>query len=271
MPHTSSFNARHQKAFITGSTSPRAGKSRATPEVSPLIEFVVDAPVTPHFARKVDRAIRSLPEHVQQVLYNAGIRVVATRFITDAFPDLKGKTPRGWSPGTTWDNADGMFMYEKHKIVLAQHYWTCPPVKVDRFKHTRRIRRGAYVMPVQKVDDRYLMRNIAADRLFRHEAGHAVDEVLKYISQSEAFKRAYMSDYRMFKKQDKLAMYYHIQPDTKTGKPTAAGLSEAFAEAFASLYGGGANHLDHFKKHFKHTMAFVEQVISPEALKAQGL
>ncbi len=76
-----------------------------------------------------------------------------------------------------------------------------------------------------------LSRNIS--NTFRHEVGHAVDDVLGIPSQSKAFIKAYEEDVKNISIFDKDKIGYYLQEGR-------VGLEETFAEVYASLTGGGS-------------------------------
>ena len=69
-----------------------------------------------------------------------------------------------------------------------------------------------------------------------------------YLSQSNIFMKAYQKDIARFSNDDKKIWHDLIQP-------------EVFADAFASLYGGGCCKVTPFRKAFPHTIACVEQTV----------
>lgn len=74
-------------------------------------ELVVEAPA----ARAVDaaraaaarQAMGRLPVAVQRKAADAGAKLYIVAKLTDRLPHLKGQAPRGWPPGSTWDDLSG--------------------------------------------------------------------------------------------------------------------------------------------------------------------
>lgn len=147
----------------------------------------------------VDR-VAMLPMSVMQELSAHGVKVAVGRgSVTDVMTELKGVQPRGWPPGTSWNDVPGLHDPSKKRVVVA----------TEAHAGGRRISTG----------------HGSAD-LVLHETGHALDHARKSESKSQAFRAAYEKD-----KARMLLGTYLLQPGD-------AGLSEAYAESFGSFMVG---------------------------------
>jgi hypothetical protein len=167
-----------------------------------------------NFIDKMDRDFVGLPQEVRKLLKKEGIKVVVGDTIPDVAPELKDVRPRGHAEGSKWDHIEGFFRSspEDKMVVVTEH-------RLDRISE----------------------KMVASDRLegvLRHEVGHGVDEALHRCSQDDAFQAAYEADKaiidRNLNDRQKDTLEYFLQSGY-------AGPSEAFAELFAILHGGGAS------------------------------
>jgi hypothetical protein len=75
---------------------------------------------TPEDANMVAEKLSKLPQQVLDVLKREGVRVVACRGnVTDHRPDLKGKQPRGWEPGSTFEQVQGLYSPDRNECVIS--------------------------------------------------------------------------------------------------------------------------------------------------------
>ena len=239
--------------------SRRMAKEPQFGATSPLIQNSPLGLASPEFEAKADKAIKSLPAFVQKGFERGGVHVVIAKFLTDAFPQLKGVVPRGWDPWMTWDNSDALA--SNPEIGMAEFSWASTvPRDGSSFAKMKLLPRSQYVTPAVTKPNNMLVKNTATEFVLRHEAGHVVDDLLADASDSSPFAMAYLRDLVKMTPADKAECYYYIQPDA-AGSPTSGGRSEAFAEAFAQLYGGGCNEKSSFQKHFKNLLGFTEQAM----------
>ncbi len=164
-------------------------------------------------------SLHELPQNDLALLEAMGYRFKTARMLTDAAPHLKDKPVRG-QPDAKWDNLEGVFIPSDKAIVVSQEY----------------LSRGEQ----QVSSDR-------TDGVLRHEVGHAIDDALGRISRSEEFRQSYEKDLRRINKKARLQeliglasakrkisdLEYFMQ-EGETGR------SEAFAELYGMLRGGGA-------------------------------
>lgn len=73
------------------------------------------------FAHVADKAVKDLPQSMHTKLLNHGVKVRTAKVIPDILPELKGKRPRGWPKGTTWDDCGGCYDPRTKTIVVADH------------------------------------------------------------------------------------------------------------------------------------------------------
>jgi hypothetical protein len=169
--------------------------------------------ISNQFRDIVSNAIGELPQSVIDLLAHKGDRILAGESIITVFPELKNMHPHGWPSSWTWDRADGVFRSELNTVEVSE--------KV--FDGTRTVF------------------SVRAGGVARHETGHAVDRALgqqgQDFSSTQAFVDAYRQDVAKVSARDKANNAYVLQPGV-------AGPSEAFAEVFASMYGGPVNAKD---------------------------
>jgi uncharacterized Zn-binding protein involved in type VI secretion len=154
------------------------------------------------------------PLHMQQALDAGGGKIVVCRgSVTEHLTDLKGKPPRGWKNGKTWDSVPGAFDPNSNEVVIATTGHGTPA--------------GAHVPGTGEEH--------GATNLVLHEGAHGIDHNTPggKASQSPAFVAAHTAD------KPTLTDYEgtNVSPE--------AARSEAFAESAARHYGGdpaAANH-----------------------------
>jgi|GEM_PF-1126785 len=163
---------------------------------------------SPEYAAEVKRQFDTLPENVRRLLAESGNKIVVGGKLSDADPDLRGVRPRGWPPGSTWDDDDGLYNPTKKEITVAQTH----------FDHDR----NAFV------------NNDRTEGSIKHEAGHAVDAALGNMSHSDDFKQAFDADVARMSAAEKQRFAYLLQDGH-------AGHEETFAEVFGGMNGSSAN------------------------------
>lgn len=189
--------------------------------------------VSTRFQDEIRHAVRTIPQPVWDGLERRGWRVQAAPSVTEAAPWLKGTQPRGWPDGYTWDHSDAVHLPESRLLVLGE---------------TRRTGRG----------DRIPSSRIGG--VLRHELGHAFDMLLggprHFRSLTPAFTAAYRQDTQRLSAQQRSTLRYYLQA-------RSAGYQETFAEAFATILGGGSDVTlsSEFRQGFPSVIDFVEQSI----------
>ncbi len=183
------------------------------------IEYTGD-PASDAYRDFVTTTTAGYPRGVQKALREHGTRIEVTGKLTSAYPGLKGKHPRGWPAGTTWDSVSGLHSPSKNAIIVSEKY--------------RLIRQKHYVSEGPK-------RRLG---MLNHEVGHAYDQTYMAskayatipagsYSRTPAFAKAHRDDLKALRKNDLQNMHrrrYFMQKGD-------AGRSETFAECFAEAAG----------------------------------
>lgn len=205
-----------------------------------LIDLVTSVNASVEHVKELQAAFDSQPDKIKNLLRSQGWQVVATRKISTAMPELREVKPRGWPPGSTWDNASALCDASTKRIVIAENSLQGldgPAAKELKVGHT----------------------------LGRccHEIGHAVDHALKGASETAEFKQAYEKD---LKDQEKLpdaerkwmkeAFAYFLQPGE-------AGRQEAWADLYAASIGKNSYPVNKdLSKYFPGAFKIVQTQIS---------
>lgn len=211
------------------------------PEAKPEAAPDVVTPPSKNFTDKVNDTYNGMSKEVRDLIDSSGAKLVPTRKITDAMPELKGQKPRGWPPGSTWDAVDGAYSPSKKLIIVAEE--------------------------VEDQNGQWRKSNRTTD-VTRHEVGHAVDAALNYYSAHPDFGKVYQSDKAAVPTIDQKTLEYFLQPGT-------IGAEETFAEGIADLEGGATGGAT-FSRNFKATIDHIKQrlkasqpaIITPPAVTA---
>lgn len=161
------------------------------------------------FSDAVQNAILAMPETLTKAVAKNGYVIVLAETVTVALPRLAGKTPRGYSGGSTWENADGLAT--NRKIIIAEYAKTFPNNKIVRTSNAR------------------------ASALIRHEYGHAIDRIYQ-VSDIDYFVKAYNEDAQKIINNPLIEQSDDLNYALQRG---IAGRQEVFADIFAKLHGGG--------------------------------
>ncbi len=177
--------------------------------------------VSDRFLGTVEDAYMKLPKGIRELLANDRQKIVLGPTSTDIKPHLAGVQPRGWKQGHTWSMADGLHDGAGKEIVVAEHY------RIDNGNGPRIFAKSPRPAGV-----------------FRHEAGHAVDQALNHFSDHPDFIAAYQRDMatrvaKLGKAAQERIEYFLQSQQGKLG--SAAGRSEIFAEMFGIINGGGCS------------------------------
>ncbi len=178
-------------------------------------DFVHSAGATPEFAREVDRLMGELPPGVLRILRDGGYRVIAAGDMRDYDPALATQRPRGWGPGMTWANADGLHNAGTRQVMVSNRMRDSNGLYVESGRT-----RGALL----------------------HEVGHAVDASLGNFVRTPEFAAAYERDAAAMTPAQRTQFEYLLQgyPTTREN-PNYAGRQETFAEVFGAICGSSAN------------------------------
>ena len=178
---------------------------------SPLLDqYEVAAHISDEFRATLEQTLAQLPTSLMQTISDSGYQLRFGATLLELRPDLKGKTPRGWPPGSTFEQVDGLHDPDEQQICVFEYFK--PDLTATRY-----------------------MKNTRAAGVFRHEIGHLLDRLLGGLSDQQRFRAAYERDLNQLLTQDSLfeECDYYVQDGV-------AGRKEAFAELFAILFGGGA-------------------------------
>jgi thioredoxin reductase len=180
------------------------------------------------FQSEIRSALGQIPPRAMKTMGEEGITFKVGSRLTELNPELKGVHPRGWSAGTTWDSAEGMFSHEQKAVNIAEFY---RPVGKKEFVRTDRTR-----------------------GLVLHESGHGFDYALgRPSATSSAFIYAYTVDRKSIPKEARGPLRYFLQK----GK---AGRSETFAEIFGWQIERGSMRSD-IRKYFPKTSELVKKAM----------
>lgn len=188
--------------------------------------------VSDEFRKTVIDSLEMVPDKLQIELDKAGQKVKIGPKLTDIYPELKGRHPKGWPAGATWDSSEGICRGSLDPSIAE----TFRPIKSKTFIKSERI-----------------------DRVVLHEYGHSVDTYLKnnnlLNSSSYSFTEAYRKDIITLKADPgsaKLYLSYYMQAGP-------AGKSECFADLFASLFGKAVSNKENLlAKTFSRTANLME-------------
>ena len=151
--------------------------------------------------------LQKLPAILLQRAERSGVQVVACRdSVTDHLASLRGQTPRGWPPGTTWDSVPALYDPASMSVVMATHGGARAERELPEPGHGHG----------------------SSNALF-HEFGHALDgtRALGLDSKSAEFRAAYTNDLPALRSQNQT---YLLQPGD-------AGPEEAYAEIASRFFG----------------------------------
>lgn len=227
---------------------PEAAKDFVFPDLGMKVE--THGNLQEDFLQQAVEGLRSVPLRFREWLKAKGNRkVVLTERTMLAHPELKGMKPRGWYEGATWDHAGGHYSPGGQYISISQD--------ILEFGSTTKYTRETRTLGVM-----------------RHEMGHMIDAALGQPEFGKSFDSAIAgSDNRIFKdayKRDLKAADLDATWDSDKGilayflQDGKAGLSEAFAEGFAILYGGGGGGAAQkylFTKRFPETLKAIERIL----------
>jgi hypothetical protein len=181
-----------------------------------------------HNSKEISRIFNEMPQPVLNSLAENGCKLHLGNRLGDVRPDLKGKRPRGWLKGMTWESAEGLYDRDRKEIVSCNQRlgWN-----------------GEYVDSNRKIGVLY------------HETGHAFDQASGDASRSPEFIRAYNEDVHQqhVSGMDTKPYSYFLQSGN-------AGRSETWAECFALINGWGTGAKD-IRKVFPNSVKVIKDYI----------
>lgn len=193
------------------------------------------------------QALSAMSDKTVDALKETGTKIELVKsLVASGNPNLRG-SPRGWPPGSTWDNVTAVYD---------------PGL------------RTAYVGAEYKDWNGNIKTTPGTAASFLHEAGHAYDLTtfpsgnepgVRSWSETKFFKDAYTKDVASIDALldptgDRAALAYFLQPGN-------AGIQEAFAESFIYANGLSRSEADgfrplSFRHYFRHTIAAVKDAIA---------
>ncbi len=190
--------------------APLIPKKPTTPFGKPIGEVSTVrnvAGATASFVKEIDDLYFALPNKLKNEFEKKGVKIQTGKFLTDIEPALKGVSPEGLPKGVTWDSGQGVYNPNIKTVSIAQK-------KINPLTggiiHTKTI-----------------------GRTFRHEVGHAVDDVMGRPSLKKEFIDAYIQDTIKISIHDQSRIGYYLQGGS-------TGYKETFAELYAAINGGGS-------------------------------
>jgi hypothetical protein len=165
----------------------------------------------------VNAELAKVPEKYRKIMQDKGVNVAVVRnSVVEYNPNLQGVQPRGWPPGSSWDDVPGLYDPNTNTVVIAT------------------VGHGTTVGPhVPQTGEGHGSQNIVL-----HESGHSFENEIKNSPQFIGARNADMQQLSDYEKQS-----------------GDAGLSETCAESFANAFGGNPDYssthpnLDAFWQH----------------------
>ncbi len=202
-----------------------------------LVEAIPNVPE--RHIKALEEKLAQLPENVKEALKKAGYKIIATRFNTDAIPELKDLSPRGWDKNSNFDTSDGTHD-NLRRVILAPYLYK----------------------PWQASE--------AVDRpeVLVHQIGHALDHAYGKLSNDPDFQKAFITDLeKMSARQDldqrEKAIFQYFSQKNGPVKDERPGSEECFASLFGLVLTGPENEIDKkpLEKNFPETIEVVRKLI----------
>ena len=206
-------------------TKPVDATTQPQAQTAPATDVIVPPSAT--FSASVDKTYNAMSAETRAIITHTGAKVVAVHHLTDAMPELKGQSPRGWPVGATWDAVDGCYSGGKKEIIVAEER--------QSLANSKWIPSGR------------------SDQVLRHETGHAVDYSINMLSEHADFKAAYDTDVQAMPAKDKNQLEYFLQTGT-------AGREETVAETIADREGGATGGIT-FHNDFANVLKVVNDTV----------
>lgn len=188
--------------------------------------------------KALEAKLAELPDNVKDALKSAGYKIVATRFNTDAIPELKGLHPRGWDPSSDFNTSDGTHDSVR-RLILAPYAF----------------------IPQNKVED------VSRPDVLVHQIGHALDHALGKLSNKPEFQEAFAKDMQKMAKKElderEEAIFTYFSQHRGPVKGENPGSEECFASLFGLVLTGPENPGDRkaFESNFSNTIEVVKKQI----------
>ena len=203
-----------------------------------LIETLPGVP--PGHTKALENKLAQLPAKVLQALKDRGYKIIATPSNTDALPELKGKTPRGWTEDSTFDNSDGTHDNVR-RLILA-------PYKYMEGNEWRPVGRPEVLV---------------------HQIAHALDHSYGKLSNDPEFQQAFRQDMQKLAargsslSEHEKMIYDYFNQKENLARGERPGSEEAFASLFGMILTGPENPEDRpfFQANFANTVRVVRRQI----------
>lgn len=198
--------------------------------------------VSPSHIRKADWIILALPPGLQKHFRDHDCQVKLAPTMGDIFPDTIGDFDVSDRSRTRQRRCEEIRGCTREKVIGLPELIKLP--EQDTFLPQTPANRGLNVL--------------------RHELGHLLHNTTPLLydqdGSNDDFTDAYIEDLENLSPQDRETFSYLIQTDDIENL-TARGFKEAFAEVFASLYGGGCKNDEAVQKAFPNTTAYMKQAV----------
>jgi hypothetical protein len=180
------------------------GNKRVKPEeqacVSEKYSDVIELrSVSQNFSDFIEKELDRLPNEVLELIRLYGTQIIVAHKMQDYNPQRAKERPRGWKPGRTWSNADGMYDPDNNCIVV------CETLEQDG-----------------------VQRKSSRTGVLLHETAHFLDHKLQRLSSSPEFISAYMQDLKQMSASDRSKLAYFVQGENDP--QNVIGREETFAE-----------------------------------------
>jgi len=223
------------KVYLTEITKQAQLKS-APPVTASKVRITTTKTTSKEFNKIINDTIDSYPEKIKKALNDSRVSYTNGSKITEVYPRLAGKHPRGWSEGATWDSSGGMFNINTKTITISETKYSAKLKKFDKPSKTM------------------------LKYTINHETGHGFNHSVKVsYSDSEFFKAAYKKDIAKLTPNDitKNDLKYFLQEGS-------AGRDETFADLFSELMGQGQQALtvgNKLKQFFPESTKYIEDLL----------
>jgi hypothetical protein len=198
--------------------------------------------VSPSHIRKADWILLALPPGLQKHFRDHDCQVKLAPTMGDIFPDTIGDFDASDRSKTRKRRCEEIRGCTREKVIGLPEL--IKPPEQDTFLPQTPPNRGLTVL--------------------RHELGHLLHNTSPLLydqdGSNDDFSDAYIEDLENLSLQDRETFSYLIQTDD-IENPSARGYKEAFAEVFASLYGGGCKDDEAVQKAFPNTTAYMKQAV----------
>lgn len=196
--------------------------------------------VSKEHVQALQKKLDQLPENIVAALRNQGYKIIATGINSQAIPELRGMTPRGWSKDTTFDSSDGTHDNVR-RVILAPELFE----------------QDGNLTPVDR------------EEVVVHQIGHALDHALGKLSNKQDFQAAFKKDMEaLAEKGDSMSdrerlIHDYFKQKRGPSKGENPGSEECFASLFGMLLTGPENPQDRvpFRQNFPNSIKTIEAMI----------